>query len=556
MLLERLLPCRGELGISGYEVDEGSGAITVEVVGKGHSSCCPLCGSESERVHSRYERRLKDLPLGEYAVELCWRAQKYFCDNANCQRKIYAERLPALVGERSRRTRRFEQRLIDLVLAVGGAGGERLSQKLGYRVSDSSLLYLLLQPPLPACQGVTALGVDDFAFRQGQQYGTILVDLEAGAVIDLRPDAEAGTLASWLKDQRSLKWLTRDRSTTYRQGMRAGAPEAQQVVDRFHLLPNLSEVLERSLRGHKETLKQVEREQREEAAQALKVEGAIEGGVLVVNEGVKPSVSNAKASAERRQERQRCYERVRRLKQRGRSLSAIARSVGKSVRTVQRWLQSEGYPERLPRRDRGRSKVDAYKPYLAERYGDGERSAKRLYEAIARQGYEGSYMTVVRYVRQLASATGSPVAVKRPGRRVPIIDLGIPRLTAKSVASWVMQVPPQREASVATVLRQLKQSASQASCAIRLAERLLQMVRQRTPGKLDLWLADAEASAIKPFVQFARGIREDYDAIKAGLSVALSNGPVEGQVNRLKMLKRQMYGRAGLGLLRRRMILA
>ncbi|MEO1352825.1 MAG: ISL3 family transposase [Cyanobacteria bacterium J06635_15] len=524
--------------------------------GKGRSSKCPACGVESGRVHSRYERRLQDMPLGDYEVELRLEVRKYFCENRSCERRIYGERFPEVVKPNARRTVRLEEKLVEIGLALGGAAGERLSRKLGYGISDSSLLYLVSKQPLPERRQVKVVGVDDFAFRRGQRYGTILVDIEAGEVIELLKDREAETLAAWLKAHPGIEILTRDRSQIYRKGMNEGAGEAKQVVDRFHLLQNLEEVLEASLRGDSAALREVERARRVEVARELELEGGIEGGVFVVAEGAMPSVVTAQASVARRMERRKRYERVLRLKQRGRSVSAISRSVGVSQRTVSRWLKSESYPERQRRSDRGQSKVDEYKDYILERYDAGERSAKQLYGEIKTQGYEGSYMTVTRYVKEVAKAVGALPNLKGTGRRLKVVDLGVPKLTARRVACLVMQVSDQREAEAAKLLKRLKQGKSEAGVAIRLADQFIRLVRQRRPEALDQWLEEAEQSCIKPLAGFAQGIREDYEAIKAGVTVAFSNGPVEGQINRLKMIKRQMYGRAGLDLLRRRVILA
>ena len=200
--------------------------------------------------------------------------------------------------------------------------------------------------------------------------------------------------------------------------------------------------------------------------------------------------------------------------------------------------------------------MDEYKGYLIDRYNEGERSIKRLYEEIKAQGYEGSYMTVTYYMKRVVNAEGEIPGLRPSGRRLKVVDLGVPRLTVKRVASVVMQVPDERKAEEAELLRKLRKRESEAGESIRLVERFIRMVRQRGGHLLDSWLVDVEQSGIRPLVQFAKGIREDYEAIRAALTLEVSNGPVEGQINRLKTIKRQMYGRAGLDLLRRRLILA
>ena len=554
-MIEQFVPGRGEIEVEDYEV-VGNGHLRIRARSICEESQCPKCGNESRRVHSRYKRRLQDIPLGEYEVELELRVRRYFCDNEECSRRIYAERLPEVVAPSARRTARLEEKLGRIGIALGGAAGERLSRDLGYGISDSTLLYLVAKLPLPEKKDFSVVGVDDFAFRKGTRYGTILVDLEAGEVIDLLADRESETLATWLKERPGIEVLSRDRSRMYRKGMNEGAKDAVQVVDRFHLMQSLEEVLEQSLRRDKGTLMSVEWARREEVARELGLEGEIEGGAFVVAEGAMPSVVAARASAAKRAERRKQYERVARLKKRGRSMRAISRSVGVSVRTVHRWLKSEGYPERQRRSDRGQSIVDEYKSYLVDRYNGGERSIKRLYEEIKAQGYEGSYMTVTYYMKRVVNAEGEIPGLRPSGRRLKVVDLGVPRLTVKRVASVVMQVPDERKAEEAELLRGLRKRESEAGGSIRLVEQFIRMVRQRGGHLLDSWLIEVEQSGIRPLVQFAKGIREDYEAIRAALTLEVSNGPVEGQINRLKMIKRQMYGRAGLDLLRRRVILA
>ncbi|MEO1146692.1 MAG: ISL3 family transposase [Cyanobacteria bacterium J06638_22] len=488
------------------------GELRIRIRARGDRSLCPECGCENRRVHSRYKRRLQDLPLGEYGVVLELQVRRYFCENEACCRRIYTERLPEIVSPSARRTRRLEEKLGRIGIALGGAAGARLSEELGYGVSDSTLLYLVSKLPLPENRAVKVVGVDDFAFRKGQRYGTILVDLEAGVVIDLLEDREAATLAGWLRAHPQVEILSRDRSTTYRQGMNAGAPEAMQVVDRFHLLQNLEEALESSLREDKSTLKAVERNRREERKESV-------GGAALVVEETRPirSAREEQLKAERGRERRERYESARHLKAEGYSAAAVARAVGISVRTVRRWLQGEGYRERQGRSDCGQRRVNAYKGYLLKWYGNGERNIRQLYRKLKGEGYPGSYRMVARYMQQL------DIPEQPPWEQRQLVELGILRLTVKRAASMVMQVPDVRDAEGAELLRRLRQNESKAGEAIRFAERFLRMVRQRTPAVLDRWLQEVEQSGIKPLVRFAEGIGEDYEAIRAALTLEVSN---------------------------------
>lgn len=247
-------------------------------------------------------------------------------------------------------------------LALGGAAGARLIQKLGYPFSRDTLLRCLAKMPLPAVGEPRQLGVDDFAFRKGRRYGTIVVDLERGRPLALLEDGEAKTLADWLKQYPGIEILSRDRSKTYRSGMNEGAPGAVQVADRFHLLQNLVEPLEKVFGSHRKVLKEIE------GANAPEDESAI----------VLPPAKSSRTESEKHRERWRKrYRKVMTLHRQGWSAPAIGHRVGLSARTVRRYLAHEEMPERESRSDLGRSRaLEPYKRELLERWNAGCYEAK------------------------------------------------------------------------------------------------------------------------------------------------------------------------------------
>ena len=474
--------------------------------------------------------------------------RKLFCDNRKCHRRIFTERLPQLVAPWARRTKRMTQQIEEAGLALGGAAGARLMQKQGYGFSRDTLLRCLAKLPLPAIGTLKQLGVDDFALAKGRRYGTIVVDLEQQRPIALLKDREADTLtlAQWLKQHPSIEVLSRDRSTIYRSGMNQGAPHAVQVADRFHLLQNLTEALEQALSSQRDVLKQIDLAQR--------LADAPTGAVVVPPSQPQPELQQQ--TRQRRQKRLEAYQQVWQLHQQNWSSKAIAQKVGLSTRTVQRYLLTSNFPERQGRSDKGRSLLNPYKGYLLQQYNQGRRQVKVLFWEIQKQGYKGSYKTVTRYVRQLAHAQGVTLRQYPARRRLPpVVDSSRPALTAKRAAFLVLRRPEGLQPKDQQLVQRLAQEA-ELVCAIGLAQDFAQLVRQRQSEQLNPWLERAEQSQLAPFERFARSLREDYAAVKAGVRLSTSNGPVEGQINRLKMLKRQMYGRAGLELLERRFLLA
>ena len=511
---------------------------------------CPLCETLTRRVHSRYQRTLHDLPCVNFGMALRLQVRKFFCINPECKRRIFTERLPKVAVPWARRTCRFTQHLMAIGVALGGLAGERLSHQLGCGVRDSTLLYSLAQLPLPPIVIPQTLGVDDFAFRKRQHYGTILVDLDQNRPIGLLPDREAETLAQWLEQHPGIAVLSRDRSVSYRSGMSQGAPDAIQVADRFHLLQNLAAVLEQALGTHHPALKAVDTAQRFAVASNAPEE-------VVVLPSVVTSLPKVQHLAQqRRAQRIKTYEAVQKFHQQGWASSAIAQKVGVSTRTVQRYLVTSSFPERQERSDRGRSLLNPYKPYLLQQYNQGHRQVKQLFRGIQKQGYRGSYMTVVRYIRQVAQAQGVELRRYPTGRRMPkVVELQRPALTARRAAFLVLRRPETLNADEQQVLQRFTEHPELAT-AVKLAQDFTNLTRQRQPEQLDAWLKRAEDSQVAPFMRFARSLREDYDAVRAGVTFSTSNGPVEGQINRLKLLKRQMYGRASIGLLSRRFLLA
>ncbi|MEO0564218.1 MAG: ISL3 family transposase [Chloroflexota bacterium] len=209
---------------------------------------CPACSTRSRRIHSYYERQLLDLPLGELTVWLRVRVRRFRCLRETCHRRTFAESIPDLTERYARQTKRLSAMIWHVGQMVGGRPGSRLAHQLHMPVSRHCVLRLLRRLHIPKASTVRVLGVDDWAKRRGQTYGTILVDLETHCVVDLLPDREANTVASWLEQHPSVEVVTRDRSTEYANGIAAGAPQAKQVADRCHLLKNLTEMTQRVLR--------------------------------------------------------------------------------------------------------------------------------------------------------------------------------------------------------------------------------------------------------------------------------------------------------------------
>ena len=339
----------------------GAGRVSISAASGTGRLRCPLCGRGSSRVHSRYTRPLSDLPWHGISVELEVRARRFFCEEASCERKIFCERLPD-VAARARKTGRLEEALLAIVLELGGRAGARLAAELGILVGRDALLARVKGAPAPELGGkVRVLGVDDFAFRRGARYGTILVDLERRRVVDLLPERSQESLVGWLERHPEVETATRDRSNIYREALTKGAPEATQVADRWHLLHNLALVLEEFLLQKGPALREAAAP---EAALEEDGDDAFGSGPIMPNRPRNHDRKIEEAARKRHVRLVQQWKDIRRLYLASADLRHICRVLGISARTVYRYKDLEEPPPRPAHRRR--SVLDPYLPYLLE----------------------------------------------------------------------------------------------------------------------------------------------------------------------------------------------
>jgi transposase len=550
-LLPDLLPQAPLLHLETWQIDTTTGQVTLRVQSTQTLMHCPVCRFPTRRIHSRYSRTVADLPWAEYRVVLQLSVRKFCCANGRCLRRIFTERLPGVVAPWARRTERLLHWLAHIAVALGGAAGAQLSRGLGVVVSRRTLLRVLRRLPVPLLPTPTVLGVDDFAMRKRRTYGTVLIDLERRQAVALLPDRTAETLAQWLREHPGVEVIARDRAKAYADGAHQGACEATQVADRFHLLQNLREALDQVFTTHGKALDAVNDLGRQQPL-ALP-----DGTVAVPVPPPDPPRPAQQRAAQRQARRQTIYEQVWTFHRQGWTSHAIAQQVGISLRTVQRDLQTATFPGRKRRSDCGQSLLDPYKATLLARWNAGCHTAMRLFRELRQQGYVGSYGLVAAYARRVRQAQGLAHGQRRPRQPMPAVaEPPCQPLTPRRATWLVLRREAKRTEAEVRQLTQLRDQHAEVAEAIDLAQDFLSLVRQRQPTQLDPWLQRATASTLEALRRFATGLYEDYEAVKAGVTWPWSTGPVEGHINRLKMLKRQMFGRARLDLLSRRFLLA
>ncbi len=314
-------------------------------------SACPLCGILSDRVHSRYTRTLADLPWQGLSVAVQVRARRFRCAAVGCPRRVFAERLPEVARPRGRQTARLADIQRHIGFAVGGEPGSRLAARLSMPASGDTLLRLVRAAELERHPSPRVVGIDDWAWRRGQRYGTIVCDLERGRVIDLLPDRSAEVVASWLRRHPGVEVVARDRAGAYAEGVCQGASEAKQVADRWHLLRNLGDALQGAADRHRSAVRR--------AARAV----AHEAGAASAEAAPAPQATKeVQLRADRRARRLARYEELRRLHESGLSVQEIAPALGMSAGAAYRWLKAGGPPTHdKPAQPRP---LDPYVPYL------------------------------------------------------------------------------------------------------------------------------------------------------------------------------------------------
>lgn len=499
---------------------------------------CPDCGQASQRIHSRYQRQLADLPWQGHAVTISLTVRRLRCANVDCTRRIFGELHDDLTWRYGRRTRRLGEVHRCVGLALGGEAGARLAVRLSMPTSADTLIRAVQTDACAVRSHPRILGVDDWAWRRGQRYGTVLVDLETNTVIDLLPDRETGSLSAWLSDHPSVEIIARDRAGAYARGAREGAPQAQQIADRWHLLRNCSDALQNVVERHYRLVRDVGKTLLTQFSESCRPSDRRLSEPVLARQ-------TFKRRTDHHQERNALFNEVVRLNGIGWSQMAIKRELGIDLKTIRKWLR-EARPGSWERTVFKPNPADHHGDYLRRRWHEGCRNASQLYREACERGYPGSAKTFRQWVKiRLRDGIPAPAA-----------------LVAKSKLSWRMpstrqitrlltaepnSLPATESAFVEAILK----ASPDIAAATALARRFHCMVCDRDIKALHPWLHDANTG---PMSSLAKGIRSDMDAVQAALRLPWSTGPVEGKINKLKLIKRSMYGRAGIDLLRARLI--
>ena len=470
MPITPLLPLPDKLEMISIScVDDG---LEIRVISNRTSCPCPICSLPSSAIHSYYRRHPIELPCTGRIVKLILCVKKFFCRTESCLRKIFTERLPELIEPSSRLTTRLRTLVQAIGVAFNANGGARLGVQMGIEVSRMTMLFSLHLLTVPSVTHVLHVGIDDFAWKRGLRYGTVMIDLDTHHIIDILPDREAESVRKWLVAHPEIEVVSRDRGGAYADGAAQGAPQAIQCADRWHMCKNLGDAVEEYLKQQPLSI----------AAPTLAVS---------ISE-TKETPAGASTYDQRRQERlsQANFERkqalvgkVREMHQQGISGHGIAAELGLARGTVRKYLQSEG-PVHMASRTRKASILDPFYEYLCQRWNEETPTAHQLFEELQEKGFQGGLSIVKDFVtrlrRELSGMKHPPQSIKM--KKAPLT------LSAKELR-WLLA---KREDALTSEEKQslvkLLESSQEVCHLYRFLHSFLRMVRELKPDFLNGWM--------------------------------------------------------------------
>ena len=496
-------------------VSNSSDSIMLAVRSEAGMADCPLCGSSSRRIHSRYDRQVADLPCAGRQIRMRVITRRFICEMPHCRRRIFAERFgDDVLPTRSRRTARLEYIVHHLGLVLGGRPAASFAKRLMLPVSNDTLLRVVRRRSCPRTEPLVVAGIDDWAFRENHRYGTIVCDLERRRIVALLPDREIATVQAWLSNHPEIMVVSRDRGGGYGEAAAKALPNAVQVADRWHMMENASsaflDAVRRSMRVIRTAI-----------------------GATTINTELLTCAERLQYEGYLR--RKDTNAAIMTLVRCGVPLKEIVRRTGQSrklVRQVSRGESTDVFRTR-------QSTLDAHLPFLDAQWTEGCRNGAELWRRVQARGFKGSLRVV-----------GEWTTRRRRGEKAT--DQQLQRVPSARTISRLMTTARDHLSKADTVtIAAIEARVPTLVEARALVERFQAMLRQKLAADLDPWIVTASTSLI---ASFANGISKDKAAVRAAITEPWSNGQTEGQITKLKLVKRQMYGRAKVDLLQARLI--
>lgn len=476
---------------------------------------CPACHQNSSRLHSRYYRVLSDLPAAGRAVRIRLLVRRFRCGTQTCPTRIFAERFgDGVLPVRSRQTAPLECIIHHLGLVLGGRPATSFAKRLMLPVSNDTLLRVVRRRARPRTEPLTVVGIEDWAFRRNHRYGTIVCDLQRRRIVRLPPDREIATVKAWLAEHPEIRIVSRDRGGGYGEAAAKALPNAIQVADRWHLLENASSAFLDAVRKSMRAIRTVI-------------------GATTINPGLLTCAEKLQYEGYLRREETNAA--ILALAKEGVPIKEIVRRTGHSrklVRQVHRGERTDVFRVR-------QSTLEAHLPFLDTQWAEGCRNGAELWRCLKERGFRGSLRVVSEWSTRRRRAEK---ATDQQLQKVP---------SARTVARLMTTARDHLSTADTVTIAAIEAGVPQLVEARGLMARFHDMVRNKIAADLDFWIADGGTRLIASFVA---GITKDKAAVYAAITEPWSNGQAEGQITKLKLVKRQMYGRAKVDRLEARLI--
>ncbi len=530
------------------KIEYTNGTIWINASFKTKRSRCPDCGKFSKRIHDCYTRTICDLPVFQYRTIIMLKTRKFKCGNRRCERKVFSEQTPVILRY-SRRTNRVLKIMESFAIELTGKLGSIISKQLFIAVSISTITRMAHNQQLSEIKQPKVLGVDDWAYRKGVSYGTILIDMETSKPIDILPSREGKDLKKWLMKYNDVQIVTRDRSSSYSSAIDEACPDTIQIADRFHLLMNLSDALDTYFKSISPKIRALIKDKTDELLNfpgqgIVSDKEAIDYGSLQISQDVIDI---------RVDQRLDTFHKVKELQAKGVPILRISKDLCMSRNTVRSYFSQESLsPKSHPKS----TNIELFTSHIVARLNTSGYKIKDIIEEIRELGFNGSQTQAYHNINMIKDNNNIQTLgfTQVPQTRIPYVKPLSSRKLARYIDSCLTDIfDPQERYYMQTLLDNLAE--------IKIVRKLVQIFKTmlvRGQGNIRRWIDFVKRSKYKlsGLKTFARGLSRDIEAVENGINMHWSNGAVEGHVNRIKSIKRQMYGRASFELLRKKVILS
>jgi len=534
------------------DIEHNNGKISIFAFIKSCQSQCPICGHFSSSVHDHYHRKITDLPVFQNSTVLFLKTRKFKCRNFSCPRKVFSEQTSHL-KRYSRRTLRVSQLLDTLSIELTGKLGSQLSKLLYLPVSCSTVTRIALKQELPVITQPVILGVDDWAFRKGVNYGTVLIDMETSRPIELLQSRDSSDLKQFLKQYPLVKIVTRDRASSYSSAVDEVCPEALQVADRFHLLMNLSDALDKYFKSSRSLVKAAIQKKTEEIAKVDKnnsIEATTGDPQTDDSNSVVEVQDHERVNSDQRIEK---FNKVKELQKENVGIKKIAKIVGVTRITVRSYFVQESLS---PRTSSKSTNIDLYSNHIMLRLSTEGYKVKDILEEIISLGFNGGRTQAYFHINRIKTVSNTAAKNFKELLQTPIVF--IKPLSTRKLAKFIdVNINDISDSDERSYMETLIENISEFRVVRKLVQIFKRMLKNGC-GNIRRWIEYVRGSkmALAGLRNFANGLLRDIKAVENAIRLPWSNGTVEGHVNRIKSIKRQMYGRASFELLRRKVILS